>query len=226
MPNLSTTLRQARVSFRRLGYRRLPIVVVALCAAASLVLNENRPRGALIDASVVSGSPQYLNERVRGVFSAFDEYSAYLDRKREIASFSLRYDIDVDLASDIYAAAENAGVDPDLAYRLVRLESDFAETATSPVGAIGLTQVMLPTAQFYDPDITPEQLYDRQLNLRIGLAYLREMLDQHEGDVMLALAAYNRGPAAIGRLLAQGMLPNNAYERLILKGYAGKGILE
>jgi soluble lytic murein transglycosylase-like protein len=191
----------------------------------AFILDNNSPRPAVLTSNA-NAAPAVLRAQITGAFAAFDEHTRKLARAQAIASFGHHYKITPKLARDIYGAAERAGVDPDLAYRLVKLESYFDEQATSPVGAIGLTQVMLSTAQIYDRNITAEQLYDRHTNLRIGLSYLREMLEQHDGNVMLALAAYNRGPGHIERLLAQGRTPNNAYERIIMRGYTGRGILE
>jgi soluble lytic murein transglycosylase-like protein len=204
------------------------MILLLFAGAASFVLHDQPSRGVMTaesDSASASASA-FLHAEVRGVFASFEVYTEKLQRAQEIANYGRHYGITSRLANDIFSAAENAGVDPDLAFRLVRLESFFDEKATSPVGAIGLTQVMLPTALFYDETMTAERLYDRKVNLRIGLSYLREMLDQHSGDIVLALASYNRGPGAVERMLAQGRTPNNAYERIILKGYTGRGILE
>ena len=58
----------------------------------------------------------------------------------------------------------------------MKLESDFNPHATSPVGAIGLTQVMPATARFYVKGITREGLYDPNTNLRVGFRYLRGLV--------------------------------------------------
>jgi soluble lytic murein transglycosylase-like protein len=117
------------------------------------------------------------------------------------------------------------GIDPGLAFPLVRLESEFNEHARSPVGAIGLTQLMLPTARGYVRHVTREQLYDRELNLRIGFHYLRDLIREH-GSVHLALLVYNRGPGAVIASREMGLDPSNGYDRIILKGYKGKGVVD
>jgi soluble lytic murein transglycosylase-like protein len=173
-----------------------------------------------------TSATSFLTREVSAAFHQFDTGMQKLRRAQEIAGFARRYAINSRLANDIHAAAVKADIDPDLAFRLVKLESDFDEQATSPVGAIGLTQLMLATAQEYDSTLTADMLYDRRLNLKLGLRYLRDMLREHDGHVMLALAAYNRGPGTVRNLIAQGRVPSNAYERVIMRGYTGRGTLD
>lgn len=87
--------------------------------------------------------------------------------------------------------AREEGVDPDLFLRLVQAESSFNPDARSPVGAIGLAQLMPGTAADLGVDPT-----DPVQNLRGGARYLRQQIDTF-GDTNLALAAYNAGPGNV-----------------------------
>ncbi|MBE0500203.1 MAG: lytic transglycosylase domain-containing protein [Desulfuromonadales bacterium] len=76
---------------------------------------------------------------------------------------------------------------------VIKVESDYNPAAVSRAGAIGMMQLIPKTAHLLkvnDP-LDPEQ------NIRGGSHYLRMMLDQFEGDLDLALAAYNAGPTAV-----------------------------
>ncbi len=150
----------------------------------------------------------------------------YLNRWQAIQSYSTRYRIKTDLARRIYDASIAAGIEPELGFRVVRVESVFDPRAVSSAGAIGLTQLMLGTARAFEPRITREDLLDPDVNLRIGFRYLRGLIKQYKGDLMLALVAYNRGPVAVQRSLAMGVSPANGYEKLITRGYRGNGILD
>lgn len=151
---------------------------------------------------------------------------AQLDRANQILSYSSRYRISADVAASIYDIALAEGIEPDLAFRLVRVESQFNEKATSPVGAIGLTQLMPATAGYFQKGITKKQLYDRETNLRIGFRYLRTLINEHEGNLKLALLVYNRGPAAVERARAAGLDPANGYDRMVAGGYRGSGVVD
>jgi soluble lytic murein transglycosylase-like protein len=104
------------------------------------------------------------------------------------------------------------------------VESQFKETALSPVGAVGLTQLMVATARGYIPGVTREDLYDRDTNLTIGFRYLRDLIRTYK-DVQLALLVYNRGGVAVKLDRELGINPSNGYDRIVLKGYRGKGVL-
>ena len=68
-----------------------------------------------------------------------------LSRYERLFRLSARYDVPARLSEAIFDAAMREKIDPELAFRVVKIESDFKENALSPVGAIGLTQLMLPT---------------------------------------------------------------------------------
>ena len=154
------------------------------------------------------------------------EQRELLGRWHHIYSYSTKYRIKPDLARRIYDAAITAGLEPELAFRLVRVESVFDVKAVSPVGAIGLTQLMLGTARVFEPTVTREQLLDPDINLRIGFRYLRALIREYKGDLKLALLVYNRGPTAVNNALAMGISPANGYETIITRGYRGRGTLD
>ncbi|MGQ0538795.1 MAG: lytic transglycosylase domain-containing protein [Gemmatimonadaceae bacterium] len=145
-------------------------------------------------------------------------------RWNKIFRYAKRYGIAPDLAAAIHDEALAAKLDPELAFRVVRLESRFVERARSPVGAVGLTQLMPATARFYEPGVTRDSLYERHTNLRIGFRYLRDLIRQYR-SVKVALLVYNRGPGAVLAAQEQGLDPSNGYDTIVLRGYRGRGVV-
>jgi len=95
--------------------------------------------------------------------------------------------------------SRDVGLDAAYVYGLIRQESRFVTDARSHVGASGLMQVMPATARWTARRIglsnfRPEQINDRDTNIRIGTAYLGLALQDFEGSLPLAAAAYNAGP--------------------------------
>jgi len=143
------------------------------------------------------------------------------DRARDAAvveNYARRYGVSVPLAREIYAAAREYGIDPKVAFGLVRTESSFRRTVVSHAGAIGYAQVLPSTARWIEPGTTRSDLFDTRTNLRVGFKYLRYLLDKYNGDVRLALTAYNRGPGTVDRVLARGGNPDNGYAGKVLRG--------
>ena len=103
------------------------------------------------------------------------------------------------------AAAAKHGIDPKLLFALVLTESGYRADAVSPAGAAGLTQLMPATAR----DLGVADRFDPVENLQGGADYLARQLARF-GDVRLALAAYNAGPA---RIAAYGGAPPFAETR-------------
>lgn len=146
-----------------------------------------------------------------------------LERTNAIMANSVKYQIPADLAEDIYDIALSEGIDPALGFQLVKIESGFKGSARSSMDAYGYTQLQLPTARFYDPDVTVKGLYERETNLRIGFRFLRDLLEQFDHDMELALVAYNRGPGKVAGILAKGGDPANGYAEAVMEGYTPLG---
>ncbi len=126
------------------------------------------------------------------------------------------YRVSSELAQKIGRAALEHEIDLEVAFGLVRAESSFRNTATSPVGAVGLTQLMPRTATWIQPGIRTSDLRDEKTNLRVGFKYLRYLIDKYDGDTNLALLAYNRGPGTVDRALRQGRNPDNGYAAFVM----------
>jgi soluble lytic murein transglycosylase len=107
-----------------------------------------------------------------------------------------------------------SGVEPALALGIVRQESSFDTTTVSPAGARGLMQLMPATAAQVAKLIgmrtpLPSLTGDPTANLQLGTAYLRSLLDQYDGCIPLAVAAYNAGPTRAGEWLGTSGDPRN-----------------
>lgn len=146
------------------------------------------------------------------------ETQGELDRAHRILEFSGRYRIPADLASRIYDHATEAGIPPALGFQLVKVESNFINSAESYAAAIGLTQLMLPTARGYEATVTPADLMNPDVNLRIGFAYLKDLLKQFDNDLPLALEAYNKGPGVVNAQMQQGIDVRGKYSNAVLRG--------
>jgi soluble lytic murein transglycosylase-like protein len=146
------------------------------------------------------------------------------------AAYARRYGISQDLALDIVEHALSEGVDPELAFRLIRVESVFKVSARGPQGALGLMQLMPGTARALDRSLdTTSEILDPHLNLRTGLRYLRELIERYD-DVRLGVLAYNRGENSVDRALRRGVDPENGYSHKVLgtRGsapYSGSGLV-
>jgi len=234
MKNLRGTYVHRGDAYRRRSRLKRSALALSFLGAAAFVVANRKPAARSAEAAPVQTPGFRINVATdRSIASALDStrgelalVRAELERAQKVISYSSRYNIGASLAGNIVDVASAEGIDPELAFRLVKLESDFNVHATSPVGAVGLTQVMPSTAKYYVKDVTREKLYDPQTNLRVGFRYLRGLVDEYDGNVKLALLVYNRGPVAVAKSRAQGDNPSNGYDRILTKGYRGSGVME
>lgn len=124
----------------------------------------------------------------------------------------------------IDAAADTAGVDRRLMRALVAVESAFKPQAVSPAGAAGLTQLMPGTAM----DLGVTDRFDPAQNLAGGATYLAAQIARF-GDVRLALAAYNAGPARVNAARGVPAIPEtrqyvDAVIACVLAQMAGRSV--
>jgi soluble lytic murein transglycosylase-like protein len=133
-------------------------------------------------------------------------------------------DLDQPFAEAVAKAAAQHGLDPKLLHAVVIVESAYRPSAVSPAGAGGLTQLMPATATA----LGVADRFDPQANLLGGADYLARLLLKF-GDLRLALAAYNAGPARVAQL---GRVPSiaetRAYVGSVIDCYlalsAGRGV--
>jgi hypothetical protein len=233
---------------RRYGVRGLPrwllallpvifIGGIALARTSSSVVGRFGPRAGVPDSlrELHVAQPRtppllqasYLRRAVVKVDSA----------EMVVQEMADRYHITASMARMVHDAAVEVGLDPELGFRLVRVESVFDPDAVGSAGAAGLVQMMPGTARDIDPEIdTRKELMDPRTNMRLGFGYLREMIQRYEkygpDAVRLGVIAYNRGEISVDRALRRGADPENGYGRRILgprahggQEYKGKGVI-
>lgn len=88
------------------------------------------------------------------------------------------------------------GVDPELVRAIVQVESNFNPNAVSYRGAMGLMQLIPATAERFGV----RNAFDPAANLDAGVRYLKYLIQSFNGDLKLALAAYNAGENTVSRL--------------------------
>jgi soluble lytic murein transglycosylase-like protein len=124
------------------------------------------------------------------------------------------------LARALVEASREHGLQPGLVLAVIEVESRFDPFAVSHKGALGLMQILPSTGapiarRLGIPWRGPQTLFDPHANIRIGVAYLRELIDRY-ANVRAALAAYNWGPGEIdARLREGGVLPASYPERVL-----------
>lgn len=108
-------------------------------------------------------------------------------------------------------ASDTHGIDYELLQAVIATESGFNASAVSPKGAVGLMQLIPPTAERYGVKAEKDapihkKLTDPRTNIRAGASYLRYLINLFPGQLELALAAYNAGEGAVQR--AGNKIPN------------------
>lgn len=185
------------------------LAVGALCCVLAFQLGSRSARQAVPGGTHAAAGVDDLRGQL-------ELQQTYIERMERVQRHSAHYGIPADLAAAIEDIALAEEIDPRIAFELVRVESRFNPRAVSPVGALGLTQLMPATAQWLSPGIARSEIFDRETNLRLGFRFLHSLIEQYDGNVRLALLAYNRGPGTVNGLLAAGKDPGNGYASMVL----------
>jgi soluble lytic murein transglycosylase len=136
------------------------------------------------------------------------------DRTQRRHDFSLRYQ--APYREQLGSAARDARLDEAWVFGLTRQESRFVADIASSAGAVGLMQLMPPTARWVArhtgrADFRPQQLSDPAVNAQLGTYYLRYVLERLDGLPVLATAAYNAGPGRAQNWRGTGPLEGAIY---------------
>jgi len=197
---------------------------VAVLAAAVVVV--------ALAGAVVMESPVMrfgiLPEEVQGTTRNFWNFAeeADLQALREILeekSRELSPQTAGRLAEVILRESQRYDLDPALILAVIQTESSYRNWVRSDRNAMGLMQILPETGEDLARrmDIKWEgeaSLYLPVINIKLGTYYLSQLRERFD-SMELALAAYNRGPNAVRRLIGQGRSPSKRYSRRVLSAY-------
>jgi soluble lytic murein transglycosylase len=202
---------------------RRPFVAVLACLSLGLLSGETLPQhptpedGTSLQAAAPPSAE--LSRGNRAVALAVEEFESRHSglSRREV----LR------IAEVVVQESERHGIDPSLVMAVILVESGGYNFAVSSVGALGLMQVMPATGEQLAAEMQiswlgPETLFDPVVNVKLGVAYLRQLSDRY-GSWPTALAAYNWGPARIDSRIRRGAAVPSVYARQVMKLYDAGG---
>lgn len=132
--------------------------------------------------------------------------------------------------------AREYNIDKYMVYAIIKAESNFDEKAKSESNAIGLMQIMettaIETASKMELEITEEDLFNPEINIKIGLNYFAYLVEQYNNNYALAIVAYNAGIGNVNKWIENGTIKpdgtdienvpfkeTNNYVRKILRDY-------
>jgi hypothetical protein len=169
--------RRRRGDRRRAGLRTLLLTAAALSAPHAVKVRAHQGWGGMATTpltSVATGPLPSVSVNIDS-FNPLDARHAYDDL--------------------ILEAAEKYNLDPRMIKAVMQAESAFNALAVSPVGAVGLMQLMPAVAA----ELGAADPLDPRQNIMAGSLHLRQLLTSHRGNVKLALASYNAGPGNVAK---------------------------
>jgi soluble lytic murein transglycosylase-like protein len=209
--------KQPRIDLRPAAYIGLTaLLLLSLGVALGVRSAERELSAAWTTSAEIRETVRRQDARLAAFGSELDRRDAEMERLETVLALSADYGIGADLATLILETALRHDLDPRLAFEVVWIESRFNPRAVSPVGAVGLAQVMPATGRILRPGITRAELFEPETNLDLGFRYLRYLITRYGGDVRLALLAYNRGPTTVDNVRREGVDPANGYARTVL----------
>jgi hypothetical protein len=187
--------------FRAFCARLTPVSVVfgAFCAVCGL-LGANAANGQIAKVTDDSGRRFWVNAEpiVTTRITPRPRSAAYMPSELSLTGRTERPAVTIDrdgIERMVHEAADRHNVDPALVRAVIETESNWNPSAVSRKGAIGLMQLMPNTAQRFGV----RDFYTPQQNVEAGVTYLKTLLERYDGNLDLALAAYNAGEGAVDR---------------------------
>lgn len=144
----------------------------------------------------------------------YDQAVATATEQRVFNDYALLYPRPYD--REVQGAARLTALEPELIYGIMRQESLYRADAISSAGARGLLQLIPETARrtarvWKRPRPSTEDLLDPRVNVPLGAAHLRTLIDRFNGQTPVAIAGYNAGPNAAARWLPSGSIDSDIW---------------
>ncbi len=182
---------------------RIALLVIMLCTIAEADIYKYEDENGIV---YYTDFP--LNKRAERVMRSRDS------KKEDIA----RTDKSSTFRHIVEDKAGKYNLDPSLIHAVIKAESNGNPYAVSRKGAMGLMQLMPSTAS----DLSVRNPFDPEDNIDGGARYLRYLIDKFNGDLTLALAAYNAGPKAVEKTgSVPGIPETKQYVKKVLSLYRG-----
>lgn len=178
--------------------RHLPSPAIAVATAAP-------------PAAATSPDRAFPRPEAAAMGEAQDAHARTLAILHRVAHPSLRGELD-GVADAILMASREHALDPELLLAMIHTESSFRPGVRSRAGAVGLMQLLPATARPIAEELEipwsgSSTLLDPVANVRLGAWYLAHLRDDFDGDMQLAISAYNLGPSRVKRYLKKGKRP-------------------
>ena len=195
--------------------------IFAILGAVILLLIENHNKNETIRKLIEDNKS--LNE-MNAKYKNYIDLSVYYSNVSRLVWGKYAGACDVGLILKIEqiikeTGSDTVGIDVPLVLSVIVVESGFNRYIKSYAGAVGIMQIMPSTAKGYVKAIKEEDLYDENLNLKIGIMELKRLMIVFNGDKELALLSYNRGERRVKELIASGESPRNKYSTKVLNIY-------
>jgi len=182
---------------------QMPQSYDAGAAQSTLPFGNDELFSDLLQTKLANGQRVITSQEILAELDGSPEWSfsngaseRYADASETSAAGQVASTAPKDILEKIDRMARSIGVDNDLVREVVRAESNFNPNVVSHAGAKGLMQLMDQTAKA----MHVRNVYNPDQNLAGGTKYLKTLLDRYDGNVKVALAAYNAGPGRVGRL--------------------------
>lgn len=177
-------------------------------ASAEFSLAESRcdDKGTLLDIARLFAEIGDYHKVQRIMFKGFQEY---LREDLDQANNEIwRFSFPTGFSDHIRVNAEMNSLNPYLVHAIIREESSYRMDAVSRAGAIGLMQLMPATGRNMSKqtgfkDYSTQSLYRPEVNIVLGSLYLKMLIEDHKGNLPLAVASYNAGPNAVSTWISR-----------------------
>ena len=209
-------IRESRISTEPSGFERAKaLIALGLYEEARKELNWSKKRNLDNATALRDISRLYLK---MGDFNRSSSMISpdTLRKHGKISSAEWGMAYPLAYSDQVTVNASEFGIAESLVYSIMRAESNYSPSAVSPSGAIGLMQVMPATAAAITKSVVNNGICERlgrpELNIRLGVKHLKGLLELYDGDIVMAVAAYNAGAGNVNRWVKRlGKVPNDLF---------------